>query len=199
MRSRVGPPFRAGRGIIQKGSLGYRRRAGKPATETSLLDFQGRSDAGSALESQCQISFQNRIEFHDPSGKVYIAKTFGKETIFGKWVQKGIAARVLEYANEMLEQAYVVDPALDKNGNVLDSDGDGKPDWYIPRMVNGLPQVKYDPSVAYSSCIATDQTNCTCTSNKACVTLQSYVEVPFYIRQTMAAYRLYHPSMRGLY
>src|SRR5690606_31994591 len=44
--------------------------------------------------------FPNRIEFHDPDGRVYIAKTYGTETLYGKTVQKGIAARVLEYAND---------------------------------------------------------------------------------------------------
>ena len=30
---------------------------------------------------------ENRIEFHYPEGKSYVAKTFGMETIFGKRVQ----------------------------------------------------------------------------------------------------------------
>jgi len=87
--------------------------------------------------------FANRIEFHDPSGKVYVAKTFGKEVIFGKTVQKGIAARVLEYANELLQAAYVVDDGPDL-------DADGTPDWYIPTMnpSTGQPAVKFDPTIA---------------------------------------------------
>ena len=40
--------------------------------------------------------FNNRIEFHDPTGRTYIAKTLAKESIFGKSVHKGVAARVLE-------------------------------------------------------------------------------------------------------
>src|SRR5690242_18876854 len=73
----------------------------------------------------------NRIEFHDPSGKVYVAKTFGKEKFFPgtkyeKTVERSIAARVLQYANELLNQAYVTDE--------VDYDTDGVVDWYEARM-----------------------------------------------------------------
>src|SRR5207253_5245535 len=44
------------------------------------------------LGSDTDPAFANRIELHLPNGKTYIAKTFGKETILGKSVQKGIAA-----------------------------------------------------------------------------------------------------------
>jgi hypothetical protein len=54
--------------------------------------------------------FENRIEFHDPDGKVYVAQTFGTETIFGKTVQRGIGARVLEYANSLLAKAVETEP-----------------------------------------------------------------------------------------
>ena len=46
--------------------------------------------------------FGNRIELHLPGGKIYIAKTFGKETILGKKVEKGIGARMLEWGNKLL-------------------------------------------------------------------------------------------------
>jgi hypothetical protein len=29
-------------------------------------------------------AFDNRIEFHNPDGKIYVARTFGTETIFGQ-------------------------------------------------------------------------------------------------------------------
>ncbi len=63
--------------------------------------------------------FENRIEFHAPNGKTYIAKSFGTEMIFGKTVQRGVAARVLEYANELLQAAYEVDPILATNGATI--------------------------------------------------------------------------------
>jgi hypothetical protein len=79
--------------------------------------------------------FANRIEFHNPIGKTYIAQTFGKEDIFGKTVQKGIAARTLEWANELLKKAY-------QTTDGPDLDGDGAPDWYLPKLdASGQPVV----------------------------------------------------------
>src|SRR5690606_32241878 len=66
--------------------------------------------------------FDNRIEFHDPLGKIYVAKSYGRETYLGRTVQAGIAARVLEYANDLLSKAYEVTP--------IDNDGDSVTDWY---------------------------------------------------------------------
>jgi hypothetical protein len=152
-------------------------------------------------DSDPGIDQRNRIELHDPNGKVFIAHTFGKESIFGKKVQKGVSARILEYANELLAQAYVVDPAVDGGGDVIDNDGDGKADWWLPRYVDGLPVVKYDPSIVTNTttCSATDNSGCVCSSNRACVALERYIALPIFLRQAMAAYGLAAPSMRGIY
>ncbi len=142
-----------------------------------------------------------RIEFHNPDGKTYIARTSGKESIFGKTVHKGIAARVLEYANSLLKQAYVTTdgPDLDK---------DGKPDWYLPTVnKDGSPVVAFDPAVQSVSaasagtpnCTATDNSGCTCQSNMACMKLQQYVEIPFYLRSAISAYHLGEPSQKGVF
>jgi hypothetical protein len=140
--------------------------------------------------------FENRIEFHDPMGKVYVAKTFGKEVIFGKTVQRGIAARVLEYANELMSKGY-----LTTGGPDLDNDG--TPDWYIPTMdpLTGEPVVKYDPGIQSSGvvCTATDFSGCTCAANRFCSELSMYSEVPFFMRQALDAYDLVEPSPKGLY
>ena len=145
-------------------------------------------------EVEIERGFDNRIEFHHPTGKTYIAKTFGLETIFGRTVQKGIGARILEYANALLERAYVV-----RDGP--DLDGDGRPDWSIPVMGdNGLPQVKFDPSIAPTTgCSADENTGCTCASNRACLSLQDYVAVPIFMRQAIDAYGLRAPAPRGLF
>lgn len=60
-----------------------------------------------------------RIEWEDPSsGQVYYAKRYGKECLFGdptnnceggKIVERGIAARVLEYANQLTAGGYKLD------------------------------------------------------------------------------------------
>jgi hypothetical protein len=138
--------------------------------------------------------FANRIEFHDPTGKVYIAKTFGTEVIFGKTVQKGIAARMVEWANILLNKAYMT-TTVTQNGVT----------WYVPVIdaTSGKPLVKYDPSLAGGpdtvSCDSTTNVGCTCSSNRACVQLTRYVELPFFLRQALTAYGLADPSMKGIY
>jgi hypothetical protein len=146
--------------------------------------------------------FANRIELHLPDGKTYVAKTYGRETVLGKTVQKGISARILEWANVLLAQAYV--------HTDVDTDGDGVTDWYVPTLVNGQPVVKYDSSVTTitanggtsngrTGCNSTDNSQCTCSSNKACIALSKYEEVPFFMRQAMRDYGLAFPSMKGIY
>ena len=145
-------------------------------------------------------TFNNRIEFHDPTGKSYVAKTFGTEVFFPgtkyeKTVQKGIAARVLQYANELLVKGYETDP--------VDYNNDGTVDWYVARInpQTGTPLVKYDPSIATNvpTCNASDNTGCTCTSNRSCVKLSRYVEIPFFMREAINAYWLGDPSLKGVW
>ncbi|MBI4704710.1 MAG: hypothetical protein HY744_26710 [Deltaproteobacteria bacterium] len=139
--------------------------------------------------------FSNRIELHIPTGKIYVARTFGKEDIFGRSVQKGIAARVLEYANALLFQAYHTTPGPDL-------DGDGQPDWYSPALSEpgGQPMVRWDPGVkSTSTCNSEDESGCTCASNRYCQWLDRYVEVPFFMRQSLAAYGLTDLSQKGIW
>jgi hypothetical protein len=153
--------------------------------------------------SDTDPKFGNRIEFHSPTGKVYVAKTFGKETLFGKSVQKGVSARVLEWANELLFASYETDAGPD-------ADGDSKPDWYLVKLTGGQPRVKYDPAVksvnelgqvvtGRPGCDSTTNAQCTCTSNRACLELERYLEVPFFMRQAMRDYGLADPTMKGIY
>ncbi|PIE17085.1 MAG: hypothetical protein CSA66_06855 [Proteobacteria bacterium] len=156
------------------------------------------------LGADADPGIDSRIEFHNPTGKHYVAMTFGKEEIFGKTVQKGIAARVLEYANELLVQAYVTDPGPDL-------DGDGEPDWYIPRMgADGQPLVRWDPTVRQigaggtfqagkQGCNETENYACTCSANRACVKLEEYITVPAFMRQALAAFGYSGFGMQGLY
>ena len=150
------------------------------------------------LGKNADPGFKNRIEFHDPTGRTYIAKTFGKESIFGKTVQKGVAARVLEQANAYLKDAYVTTGGSD-------IDGDGTPDWYIPTLstTTGQPLVKFDKSMqglgGKAGCSATDNSKCTCSGNRACLKLKAYVSVPAYLREAVQAYKLGDPSERGIY
>ncbi|HEY3448043.1 MAG TPA: hypothetical protein VGK67_16925 [Myxococcales bacterium] len=125
---------------------------------------------------------KNRIELHDPLGRTYVAKTVGTEIIFGKKVQRGPAARVLQYANELLVQAYYTQPGPD-------NDADGTPDWYeVDYDANGQPKVICD----------TGQ-DCTCEGSAACMTFQRYVSVPAFMRQVLMTYAEGDPSMKGIY
>ncbi len=87
------------------------------------------------LGENANPQFTNRIEWQDPvSQQTYYARDYGHECLFytptsgpatnkvscegpitapptgGKWVEKGIAGRVLEWANFMTSQAYACDP-----------------------------------------------------------------------------------------
>lgn len=149
--------------------------------------------------------FENRIELHDPAGRVYIAKTFGKEDVFGHTVHRGVAARMLEYGNELLAAAYETDPGPD-------IDNDGTPDWYVPRVgANGKINVRYDPTVGTVTsgglintggrfgCNSAGNSDCKCEENRACVELSRFVSLPGFMRQAMSAYGMADPSMKGLY
>ncbi|MGA9523071.1 MAG: zinc-dependent metalloprotease [Myxococcaceae bacterium] len=156
------------------------------------------------LGADADPGFPNRIEFHAPTGEIYIARTFGKETLFGKTVQKGISARILEYANELMEKAYEVDAGPDR-------DGDGRPDWWRPRLAaNGQPRIKFDPTIRQigfggqlvtgrEGCNATDNSQCTCTANRACMELSKYEQMPAFVRQAMRDLGMADPSMKGIY
>jgi len=148
------------------------------------------------LGEDASPTLYSKVEFHHPNGKVFVARSYGRETVFGKSVEKGIAARVLEYANSLLVAAYDTTPGPD-------ADGDGAPDWYIP-LVNpktGQVHVKYDPGVQGESPTCTPKANagCTCASNRACMKLAQYVEVPFYLREAVSAYALGLPKSKGVH
>lgn len=140
--------------------------------------------------------FSNRMELHHPDNPVYVARTFGREDIFGRTVQKGIAARVLEYADILLTQSYET--------TEVDIDGDGVTDWHEPVLQdNGQPLVLFDSDMAYAAdpttCNALDNTGCTCRDNRTCMLLKEYVSVPAYLRQTMDAYGMADASLSGVW
>ncbi len=114
----------------------------------------------------------NRIEFHDPNGKVFVARTYGKETIFGKSVQKGIAARVLEYANELLAAAYETD-AVTHNGTT----------WYQAKLdANGQPI----PKIAAGATAAANAR-----------ALSDYTSVIDFLRRSVVAFGYGEPKERA--
>ena len=150
--------------------------------------------------------FENRLELHYPAGQIYVAKTYGMEPIFGKQVQRGIAARVLGYANGLMAKAYMTTDGPDLNG-------DGEPDWYLPvfNEDTGEPIVKWDSELTHISpsgddlpfgkqgCNSADSKRCTCASNRFCMQLQDYMSVVAYLRDAMVAFHPGEAEPRGIY
>ena len=121
-----------------------------------------------------------------------MAKTFGKETIFGKEVEKGIGARILEYATDLMEAAYETEDVL-HNGVIV-----GK----RPVYQDGVPVVKYDAYVnsGMATCNADDNSGCVCEDNRACVKLHKYLSVPDLMREAVDVLGFnYILGMRGIY
>ena len=73
--------------------------------------------------------------FYPPSGVTYRTHAVGTETVLGSTRQRGAGARVLEWANELLALAYLVE--TDVNGQTL-KNPDGSPVLLLD--VNGKPQ-----------------------------------------------------------
>jgi hypothetical protein len=127
------------------------------------------------------MDLDGRILFYNPNGDIYIANRYGREDVLGKTVEKGISARVLQYANELLEKAYVTTP--------VDYDGDGTTDWYEPVVnADGGYDVRFDDSMhPFNSSLTpthpagcsspTDQAECTCDLNGACMEIETYMSV----------------------
>ncbi|MBS2016851.1 MAG: hypothetical protein JST00_28455 [Deltaproteobacteria bacterium] len=126
---------------------------------------------GSGLSDE--PGFENRIEFHDPDGRTYIAQTYGTEVLFGKTVQKGIAARVLEYANELLQKSVVTAPIV-KNGVTI---------GYQP-VLDAQGKIQYRTTDARGNVVPTTS----CETSKDCTKLRNYVAVPKLMME--AAFRM---------
>jgi hypothetical protein len=125
--------------------------------------------------------FDNRIEFHSPDGKTYIAQTFGTETLYGKTVQRGIAARVLEWANTLLQKAVVTEPVM-RNGLVV---------GYQPKFTE-------DGKVQYLN--GTDSAP-DCSSSGFCQKMQDYAAIPKFLYETSLALGFFRVGggLRGVY
>lgn len=175
--------------------------------------------------------FTNRIEFHAPTGDIYVARTYGTEEICFestpqvptgcKTVQRGIGARILEYANELMSKAYITTPVT-VNGTT----------WYEPIMhpVTGQPIVAFDRTMDYldgffygpgpnacdqpgmtptTPCCGADPDlsdgdytrveACTCDDNRFCQQLGNYLSVPKFMRTAMRDFRMADVSMKGIY
>jgi hypothetical protein len=152
-----------------------------------------------------------RIEWQDPgSGEIYYAHTLGTECLFGdatnncaggQIAQKGIAARVLEYANRLTASGYELDvvnfPATAGQPAGFNAFGRAM----VVHQPDGTPVVQVDPAIRNVTTtgntvpiVACDQNvTPTCTpltvdQNHWATELKSYKSVPDYLWQTEAVY-----------
>ncbi len=146
-------------------------------------------------ESDPGMPPEARIEWHSPVGDIYVARRFGTEEIFGKTVERGIGARVLEYCNSLMEDAY--EGAWNAAGT-----------FYLPAYdpTTGQVIVKYDSGmgsqgpVVAENCNGTDNSGCTCEDNKACLTLKRYAAVPHFMWEVgMDVHYDPNPDHKGIY
>ncbi len=159
--------------------------------KTNWIDMMGIWEIGADTDPE----FDNRIELHLPDGRIYVARTYGTEQIFGKTVQRGVGARILEYANDLMRAAY---EGTEFTGTYAS--------WYIPTLkADGSPWIKFDPRVSPDGpgngqiCNAADSSGCTCTSNRACNAIEKYKSLPAFMRQSMRDFRMADASMKGIY
>lgn len=135
--------------------------------------------------------FENRIELHSPEGSTFVAKTSGMDSMMGKSVQAGIAARVLQNANELLFAAYDVRPA---GPGAIDTDDDGITDAILDENEDGVA----DRTVWWIPVIG-DDGSWTEKSASAVAEYQDYEALLTFIRQTMQDFRMADPTMKGIY
>jgi hypothetical protein len=167
-------------------------------------------------------AFENRIEWQDPiSGDVYYARTYGKECLFGtgaactggKIVQKGIAARVLEWANFLTGKGYLLDTAtcLATTNFPEGYTQYGRP--CLKRQPSGDSIVTADPALCAiqaggtqcwtpTTCDQTATPGCTPlkpTDNHWAYQLKNYKSVPDYLWESLVAFGWGDPHELGLY
>jgi hypothetical protein len=175
------------------------------------------------LGSESAPDITPRVEWRDPiSGQTYYARDIGKECLFGdatnacaggQMVQKGIAARVLEYANQLTARGYKLDtanfPATASTPAGFNAFGRAM----VVYQPNGLPVVQVDPAIRNVTPEGTLQPPTACDQNldPTCTPLTpdqnhwshellSYKAVADYLWQAELVYGWFNaPSERGVF
>ena len=127
---------------------------------------------------------ESRVEWLDPdSGKRYLAKTYGDEVVFGKTYDKGIAAKMIGWANTLTAQAYELDATTPFDAIT------GAPNYVYD--AEGLPIVLLDPTQTPN-----DPNALTCDDNRACVQLRKYRGLLDFTRDTAAKLGFPEPALQ---
>jgi hypothetical protein len=186
------------------------------------------------LGKDADPKIDDRVEWEDPqSGQVYYARTYGWECLFGsggdrascessggKWAQKGIAARVLQYASYLTSRGYKLDTSYAPNSaDPAFNSGEYPPGFnrYGRPMVlhhpGGEAIIVPDPAIKDISADGTaiipvepcDQNidaGCTPLSiykNHYAYELTGYKSVPDFLQEVIIRYGLGDPEQLGVY
>jgi hypothetical protein len=120
-----------------------------------------------------QLPTDNALYFQDPeSGTLYIARRRGTETIFGKDVEKAIAARMLAWANTLVQAAYQVDSVDATTGKITVVYQSG-----APQLQGGFTK---------------------CEDSPGCIALRNYKALIDFTRQTAATFGFPAPDPKGI-
>ena len=148
-----------------------------------------------------QPAFEGRIEWQSPeSGAVYYARTYGTEVIHGREVQKGIAARVLEYANSLTEKGYKHTGRNEYGRVLVVLQPDGTPVVEADRevlMIDETTGRQYFPE----TCDQNEDPECRPlprSANRYATELASYQSVPDFLIEAVMAYGLGDPEQLGM-
>ena len=120
------------------------------------------------------------IGWRDPvSGQLYVAHSYGTEEIDGRTVQRGIAARVIEWANTLTREAYEVESEDDLTGEltlaIYENDDD------CPEGIShceGQPKEK---------------------DHQLAVRANNYKSVVDYLRDVSSSFSFPYPDRKGIY
>jgi hypothetical protein len=117
----------------------------------------------------------------DPETDIrYYARAFGDETIFAKTYDKGIAAKMLQWADHLTRRAYVIDAA---------SPAEGAGPALVERDADGRPLVARDPSTAASN------NPLQCTDNRYCTQLRDYRGLIDFVRDLGHQVGFFEPEL----
>jgi hypothetical protein len=130
----------------------------------------------------------DRTEWRDPeSGLRYAAKKYGSETIFGRTYDRGIAAKMLSWANQLCSRAYAPSDAA--------APFDPATGAFVPAVdPSGAPVVAVDPGV-----LPSDPTSPRCDENRFCRALRDYRGLLDFSRDMAARVGFPDPSYNGIY
>jgi hypothetical protein len=124
-----------------------------------------------------------RVAWTDPeTGLRYVAKRYGDEVLFGKTYDRGIAAKMIQWAQQLTERGYELDQSTPFDPDTGDPQ--------VLRDADGRPLVRADPTL-----MADDPASLTCDDNRACQQLRRYRGLLDFVRDTAAQVGFPEPAL----